>query len=232
MAIHNNHVSGAIGPVIFYTRNGKQCCRSKPRKVKQTIATKKRSSNFSIASKFSAAARRSMKDLCKLPDGTRHNRLTKTFSLWLRTADVNSISTGVVSVLQELSLNPEKNSTGKWNNHISMALYSEGIKIKVSDLIPCEMIAMPRNTSITRITFASSVISAIDFKSASSVNVFTLPNNERFSGTDIDHILPVMPRSIILSGYAIECFDKNMQLLKWRKGFHPPATICFAYWKA
>ncbi|MEO8768733.1 MAG: hypothetical protein ABI402_01555 [Ferruginibacter sp.] len=232
MAIHQNHMSGPIGSVIMYNRNGTQCSRSKAAKVHQTKNTKKSSSNFSIGSQLSKIIRHSMADICRLNDGTRHSRISGTFLTWLRSTDIHSRPSEFVQLLSAFNINPEKMSTGKWNDHISINRDNNNIEIKISELIPSELMSIPKGNSIIKLTIRSLAVSIEDMKTTTAVNSFSIGHGEMLSSTIFNQSVIASPGSIILTGIAIECFDDHSMQVKWRKGYNPPAWFGYAEWKA
>ena len=224
--------SGRIGPVIFYIRNGKQCARSAPASVRQTEPMKKRGANFSIASRISSTIRKNMPAICSLEDGTRHSRLTGAFSRWLKTAGIDQLETGPIPELKDFGLNPSKMLGAKWKDHTEVIRNENGIVIKLSSLDARTMMAIPKHTRKWKWNISSITIPLdTNNKQASLSNQIIISSEEPvFNGTSISHELPVIPGSIILTGYSIECLDENDEAVKVRKGFYPPAGFVYAEW--
>lgn len=84
--IIGKNIIGAVGPVTFSTWRGKQTMKARVGKnrMKQTAATKKASSIFGMASKFSSAIRHAMFALHCQHDGTMVNRLNAETAAILR----------------------------------------------------------------------------------------------------------------------------------------------------
>ena len=231
MAIHHNHMSGGIGPVIMYKRKGKQCSRTKSSQIDQTEPTKKCSSNFSMGSTLSMIIRHSMGDICRLKDGTRHSRLSGIFLTWLKSGDIYERPSEFVQLFSEFNINPEKMPPGKWNDHISISRDNNNIEIKINELIPSGMMALPKGTSVTRLTVRSLAVSLADMKANTEVTVFNIGYAETFGVTTFSHSITALPGSIILTGIAVECLDDHLMHVKWRKGYNPPAWFGLAEWK-
>lgn len=85
MAIRDgNFLRGIVGPVVCRVLNGKQEVKSRPRKVKQTVASTKSANTFGKASSLGGQIRESLVDLLnRLQDREMHNRLTKQLNLCL-----------------------------------------------------------------------------------------------------------------------------------------------------
>lgn len=232
MAIHSNHFSGSIGPLIFYVRNGKQYSRSRPGKVKQTEATKKRSSNFGLAAKLSAVIRRNMKDLFRLKDGTLHNRLTTVFSAWLATDDINTKPSGTIKSFADFNINPDKISNVKWNESISVSQQGNAIQVKLKQFIPKNLMAAPRNTNTVRVTIVAVCFFIADMKTSTITKSYDMPYDEAFSGSEFEHEFPAINGRMMLVGFVVECFDNHGGILKWRKGYNAPGMIRLGKWIA
>ena len=85
-------VSGTFGNIIFYRRMGKACARIKRNKIKQTVATKKRSVNFRIAARAGKALRAGLKPTMPKPtDRSMQIRFSGTIARWLGKSDVNTL---------------------------------------------------------------------------------------------------------------------------------------------
>ena len=230
MAIHPPNTSGTLGPVIFYIRNGKQCSRTRPVKVNQTRATKKSSSNFSIASKLSAAIRKSMATICKVTDGSRHARLSGAFSAWLKSGDINTKSSAPIALLKTFKINPGTSNPAKWNEHIQVYRQQNDLEIKISELIPSSMMRLPKETAIIRLKIVSVNVSIRNNRASTAQNRFDIAYDATFPATTIIQSFTVSPGSILLTGIAVECLDDQLNQVKWRKGYNAPAWFQFAEW--
>ena len=231
MAIHHDHMSGKIGPVIMYKRKGKQCSRSRQRNVNQSAPTKKCSSNLATGSQLSKIIRLSMGDICRFKDGSRHARISGAFLTWLKSGDIHDRPSGPVQLLREFNINPLKMSTCKWDDHISINRNNNIIEIKINELIPSALMALPKRTSVTRLTIRSLAVSIPAMKLTTGVNVFNIGYAETFAATTCSHNIEVLPGSFILTGIAIECLDHHQLPVRWRKGFNAPAWFGLAEWK-
>ena len=113
-------------------------------------------------------------------------------------------------------------SAGKWNDHIAISRDNNDIEIKISELIPSGMMALPKGTSITRLTIRSLAVSLADMKATTEVTVFNIGYAETFGPTTFLHSITALPGSIILTGIAVECLDDHMmQVLNGEKGVMP-----------
>jgi len=80
-------LSGKIGNVIFYDRNGKWCIRSRATRVRQTKATKAAAVLFGKAAKMGKTLRSGLNDI--LPDSRERKmmyRMNKSLLLWLQSS--------------------------------------------------------------------------------------------------------------------------------------------------
>lgn len=231
MAQSQLNVTGKAGPVIYYTRNGKNCIRTKPVKVKQTLATKKRSSNFSLASTCARISRIQLAEIISTRDGNRHSRLTGAFSLWLKGSDLSDIPAGEIISLKNFEVNPPKMLASKWQQKISVVKNTSGLLITVLPLQPSEMMAVPKDTCIIDLNITTMCMPLPQTAGTHHVNsTFSFPCHDLFSGISLQHDLDLLPCSVVVTGFSITCYDENKWPVTIRKGYSLPAGIVYAEW--
>lgn len=85
-------ISGKIGNVVFYKRGDLYFARSVPGKVKQTDNTKKRSTNFGVASRAGKALRSLLLPVLPFPkDKIMQGRFSGAISKWLQTNNAAAV---------------------------------------------------------------------------------------------------------------------------------------------
>lgn len=85
-SLENKGISGKIGNLIYYQRNGKQYAKAaETKEIKQTDATKASAGKFALASKISKNIRLILPDhFTALNDLDTRNRLTSFINSWLQ----------------------------------------------------------------------------------------------------------------------------------------------------
>lgn len=230
MAQQKTFTSGKTGPIILYRWRDRQCMRTKPGKVRQTAATKKRSSNFGIASRASKITRMYLSDILSYMDGTRHNRITSAYINWLKGINISDIPAGEMDYLKGLPLNPPKTAGNKWADQFTISRNSEGLYISIKDLIPSNIMSVPKDTDTIKLTISSMILDLNDPNRNNVVtSIFSIPLSGMPAST-VQHNLAVAPGSILLSGFAIECKDRHGGDADLRKGYVLPAEIVYAEW--
>ena len=87
---HKTFVTGTLGNIIFYEFRGKPCARTKPKKVRQSKASKAVSVLFGKAASYSKILRRGLKETLPFPkDKPMMYRLNKVLLDWLRKSKNN-----------------------------------------------------------------------------------------------------------------------------------------------
>lgn len=231
MAQQQINVTGKAGPLIYYIRNGKNCIRTKPIKVKQTIATKKRSSNFSLASTYARISRLNLPEIFAFKDGSRHNRLTGAFSLWLKGSNLAELPAGEMPYLKGFQVNPLKMLSSKWPQQITVVKITDRVQITISPLQPSQMMTIPKETTVIKLIITTIVMPLAQTTATQHVtSSFSLPCNEIFNGVSFHHDLVMMPSSVVMTAFSIVCYDADTGPVKLRTGYTFPAEIIYAHW--
>lgn len=107
-------LSGKVGDLIFFERDGKVFVRSKPNKpIKQSEASKKNSKDFGTAVRTAARIRKAFRPVLKSADGTLVSRMNKQITIIYTTipkkfAGNKQIIHGDVDLLNGFQFNPAK----------------------------------------------------------------------------------------------------------------------------
>lgn len=136
--------TGKLGNVIGYRRNGGYYVRSMPATVHQTIATRKASRDFGIASRKGKLIRRAIMPLLDLPgEGSTVNRLNKT-------------------LIQAGTSNLQGVEGFRWNKHTGVDSFFNSPPIPAADgvcHIPAQILSAPENATHLQISLIGVKIS-------------------------------------------------------------------------
>jgi len=161
MAINkNNSLSGIVGPVVVYKLNGQDIMRARPRRFKQTKATRAAAKQFGLASTISAKLRQQIyKSLEGITQQSMRYRFNKAIQEWLRNGKPGRGSAIGFSPLEQFQFN-EKTSLGeKLKAQVSIDWTRAGkVILNIPVMVPIRDIAAPPTTeSIQWILEVSSI---------------------------------------------------------------------------
>ena len=145
----NLHFVGTVHNIIYYQWKQGFYMRLKPLKCRQTIATKKRSTNFGIAAKAARILRAYMVQTLPFPkDKKMQNRFTAAIVQWLGQETVNHLQPSVnLPFIQGFAFNTSTTIAARFRVPLTvMPLRDNFIEVAIPAFIPSESIQAPANT--------------------------------------------------------------------------------------
>jgi hypothetical protein len=229
--------TGRIGNLIFYSMYGKKYVRTMPGRVRQTKATKAKSTEFGRASTIGASIRRGLSPVIPdYADQKMQRRLVSVVFQWLnRLGEVKSIPGFQPRDLSDFSF-LEKGSSirGRWKVGVQISQPSTGLmQVRIPAFIPNKAFEAPINSVSVKCKIA---MAAIDVKSGTllgksfneihfdldskSVAAQTLPVN-----------LPTPKGSLIVTGMKLDYLKSNNDYIQpnTNKAYMPSEIVDAIY---
>jgi len=150
-----NYLSGRIENIIFYKSRGKYFARSMPVNVKQTMATKTRSSNFGIASAAGSTLRGLLMPVLPFPkDRNMQNRFSGAIAKWLARSNVNDLQPEYnLPYVQDFNFNAQTSIAERWKIAIAVTQTADGgIAVHIPAFVPANDIIAPAHTTVVLCT--------------------------------------------------------------------------------
>jgi len=151
MAIQKStFISGKLGNIIFYQRDGKFFARAAPDKVKQTTATKTRSRNFGIASSAGKTLRKLLMPSLPFPKNKNmQSRFSGAIAKWLRLNNVKDLKAATrLPFLTNFNFNEKTGIGERWKLSITVTQPAANrIEIRIPAYSPAKKIAAPAYTT-------------------------------------------------------------------------------------
>ncbi len=143
------YASGKIGNLVSVERYGKWYLRSLPLKVKQSAASRKRSSNFGIAAEAGKFLRRQLAGSLPYPANKQmQSRFGGTIAKWLTRNDVNSLpAQASLPFISGFSFNDKSDSARKWLAALTVTTSEQVLQVEVPAFIPVNAFHAPRGTA-------------------------------------------------------------------------------------
>ena len=143
-------ISGKMGNIIFYKRNGNYFARMAPDKVKQTAPTKKRSSNFGIASSAGKTLRKLLLPSLPFPkDKKMQNDFMGAIAKWLRLNNMKDLKAATrLPFLTNFNFNEKTGIGERWKVSINVTQPAANrIEVQVPAYSPAKKIDAPAHTT-------------------------------------------------------------------------------------
>ncbi len=228
---------GTIDFLIFYKRQGRNCVRTVPSKVRQNNATKASAGLFGKASKSAAGIRKKLASVIPFPDDIlMQTRFTTALYKWMK-ANVPfeearikksdlirsfQFTTGGPLFVRRCKLKPE------------FSIFSEDqIQIRIPPFIPKKSIVAPAKTVSVRLKIAVAACKVkTGITNGSSIVEFDFPYDTVEVGEQIHFMkLPISKGSLLLAGATLEYRVKNLrtEFIYRKKSFIPAAIISAIY---
>jgi len=238
MAIQKDVIlTGRIGNLIFYKRNGKYCSRAVPDRVRQTKPTKARAKEFGKASSLAKAIRQQLLPVIPFPtDNKMQTRLITAVFEWLKEA--GSSRTERVSklyLIEGFQFTTEGNEMLKrWKTSPVISIPAAGVlEIKIPPFIPDKSIVAPANTeSVILKISAGSCHPETGMATANSSTALLLNYDSKPVAAQTIVLEFSMPRgSLVVAGASlVYTVAKNKKLqLNANKSFMPAGIIAAMY---
>jgi hypothetical protein len=141
-----NNYSGIVGPVVFFTRNGKQGVRARPTKVKRTQGMKANSNGFGHAARIGSVVRSGLKNF--VPNTTEAalmHALNDCLRKWLKfvVAPAGNNAAGFAT-LEGFEINAQALLKEKLRVHPTVDWSTKGkISVQIPAMVPTDDIASP-----------------------------------------------------------------------------------------
>jgi hypothetical protein len=150
------YLSGKIDNVVFYKRGNTHIARSIPDEVKQSSATKKRSTNFGIAVSAGKALRQFLQAGIPFPkDKKMQNAFSGAISKWLKVSNVGGLAPeNDLPFVNGFSFNESTSIEERWKTDIIVMRPSDDLMtIQIPSFIPTEAISAPAYTKMVKCSF-------------------------------------------------------------------------------
>jgi hypothetical protein len=228
---------GTIDFLIFYKRQGKNCVRVVPEKVRQNDATKASARLFGKASKSAAEIRKKLVAIIPVPDNIRmQTRFTTVLFQWMK-ANVPLGGTRIKKL--NLIRNFQFTTTGpsfarrcKIKPKFSV-LPDDQFQICIPPFIPKKSVVAPAKTISVKLKVALVSCKVGTGKTTGSHTVeFDFPYDATKVGEQIYSLkMPVPKGSLLLAGATLEYRVKNLRtdFIYRKKSFIPAAIISAVY---
>jgi len=144
------YASGRIGKLVGVERYGKWYLRSLPVEVKQTAASRKRSTNFGIAAEAGKFLRRQLANSIPYPRNKgMQSRFGGAIVKWIGNNNVGSLpAQQSLPFISGFSFNDKSNSARKWLAALAVTMVDEqALQIQVPAFIPVTAFKAPRGTA-------------------------------------------------------------------------------------
>lgn len=156
----NLRFSGSTAIATYYERLGEFYVRSRPKKVRQTKATKKSAGNFGLANCLSGKLREGLKPAIPHPaDRQMMYRFTDALYQWLLQNEGNPI-TGDIAPLQQFHFNAATGIAERWKIPIDVSQAPGGnITVNFPAFVPTDVISAPAHTLAVECTITVVAVS-------------------------------------------------------------------------
>ena len=196
-------ISGKMGNIIFYKRNGNYFARMAPDKVKQTAPTKKRSSNFGIASSAGKTLRKLLLPSLPFPkDKKMQNDFMGAIAKWLRLNNMKDLKAATrLPFLTNFNFNEKTGIGERWKVSINVTQPAANrIEIDIPAYAPAKKIIAPAHTTgiICSLTAASCRLKD-GFALGSFTKTINIPyNNDLVSASKLSMPVPTTKGALII----------------------------------
>jgi hypothetical protein len=227
---------GRDGNVIYYQLNGGYYMRMAPGSIKQTAATKIRSSNFAIA----AGANRVLRSLLLLiipfpKDKKMQNRFGGAIMKWLQLQTPEQLEPAPrLPYLSDFQFNEATSIRERWKVPLTVNKQAgDVLQLHIPAFIPKEKIAAPAWTNRVECTIAAA---SCDLKNSlgngNSIHAFTIPYNDTpVPGQNIQLTIPMPAGSLVLVAVSLTYFvsKKSKQVATDNIAFIPSGIVAAMY---
>jgi hypothetical protein len=157
MAIQiQNFISGRLGNVVFYERQGKYIARSLPSRVRLSKNTKKRNGNFGVASSTGSRLRQGLESVLPFPrELTAQRRFSGAISIWLGQRSLSELtSSDKLHPINQFDFVEESGFANRFRVPITITPSGKNaLELKMGAYIPKTEIAAPIKTVSVQVTF-------------------------------------------------------------------------------
>jgi hypothetical protein len=151
-----NFVSGRLGNVVFYKRQGQYLARTLPTKVRLSKNTKKRNGGFGIASSTGSRLRAGLESVLPFPrDLNAQRRFSGAISIWLGRQSLSELSASdEVYQLKRFDFVEECGFTGRFRAPFKITRSgNDSLELEIGEYIPKSAIGAPAKTLSFEVIF-------------------------------------------------------------------------------
>ena len=173
---------GRDGNVIYYELNGGYYTRIAPGRIKQTAATKIRSSNFAVAAGANSVLRTLLQPAIPFPkDKKMQNRFGGAIMKWLQLQTPEQLEPAAnLPYLQDFQFNEATSIRERWKVPVTVNKQTgDVLQLHIPAFIPKEKIAAPAWTNRVECTIAAASCTLKNsLTNGNSVHAFSIPYND------------------------------------------------------
>jgi hypothetical protein len=231
----NVQLTGRIQNLICYKVGDKYYIRSAPGKVKQTKATKKRSTEFGKASRIGASLRQQLFPVIPFPaDNKMQTRLVSVLFQWLRSGYDTGRPCNEVPFINNFQFTEGYSITERWMIPLQVTNAEPGLlQLKIPAFVPAKSISAPAGTVSVKcnIAVAGCNVESGVATGGTSASILYDYNEAVVSEQIISLAVPTPAGSLIATAISFEYnFIKNGYLEKTRnKAFMPSGMVSVMY---
>lgn len=155
------YLRGKMNNIIFYNVSGKSFARAMPVQVRQTAATKKRSTNFGIAQRAGAILRSLLQQVLPFPkDKDMQRRFSGSISQWLALGNINVLPPQAgLAYISHFSFNPATDIAERLRVPLGVTRPSaQWLQVELPAFIPRQAIAAPAGTATVQLLVKAAAV--------------------------------------------------------------------------
>ena len=220
------------GNLIYYELNGGYYIRTAPGKIKQSAATKIRSSNFAVAAGANRLLRQLLQPAIPFPkDKKMQNRFGGAIMKWMKQQNPEQLQAGKkLPFIHDFQFNEATSLQERWKVELTVNQQKPNIlKLHIPAFIPKEKIAAPAWTKRVECTVAAaSCILKEKTANGSSIHAFSIPyDNLEIPAQDIQLLVPMPTGSLVVMAVSLTYYvsKKGKQVPTEQVAFMPSGVV-------
>lgn len=227
------YLRGKMNNIIFYNVSGKSFARAMPVQVRQTAATKKRSTNFGIAQRAGAVLRSMLQQLLPFAkDKDMQRRFSGAISQWLALGNINTLPPQEeLAYISHFSFNPATGIAGRLKVALTITRPATHLlQLELPAFIPTNAITAPAGTAAVQILVKAAACHLQSFAGGCSETVvisFSY-NSQPQPARVIDLPIEIAAGDIVLTVMSMRFLDAG-GVQDQRPAFMPCAVIDARY---
>src|SRR5690242_570130 len=196
------------GNLIYYELNGGYYIRTAPGKIKQSAATKIRSSNFAVAAGANRLLRQLLQPAIPFPkDKKMQNRFGGAIMKWMKQQNPEQLQAGKkLPFIHDFQFNEATSLQERWKVELTVNQQKPNIlKLHIPGFVPKEKIAAPAWTKRVECTVAAaSCILKAKTANGNSIHAFSIPyDNLEIPAQDIQLLVPMPTGSLVVMAVSL-----------------------------
>jgi hypothetical protein len=227
---------GRVKNIIYYELNGGYYTRIAPGRIKQTPATKIRSSNFAIAAGANRVLRSLLLPALPFPkDKKMQNRFGGAIMKWLQLQTPEQLEPATsLPYLQDFQFNEATSIPERWKVAITVTKQpGDVLQVHIPAFIPKEKMAAPAWTNRVECTLAAASCNLKNrLANGNSIQAFTIPYNDTpVPEQNIQMAVPMPAGSLVIVAVSLTCFvsKKRKQVATGNIAFMPSGVVAAMY---